>query len=90
MTAQKQTLNSLRPLQWGGLFALLTFSSGSFTYILSSRVTHGSYSFVGMPIGIASLFFLFGTGLFIAKWGSGGTKCWEAYPTVIWLIGFGG
>jgi len=73
-----------------GIFSLLTFVMGSFTCIASVSVLKGPFAYIGIPIGIASLIFLFGASLFIPLWGSGGTERWVAYPIVIWLIGFGG
>ena len=73
-----------------GIFSLLTFVMGSLTCMASASILKGPFSYVGIPIGIASLFFLFGASLFIPFWGSGGTERWVAYPIVIWLIGFGG
>lgn len=73
-----------------GICSLLTFVMGSFSCILSVSIVKRPFGLMGIPIGFASLVFLFGASHFIPFWGSGGTERWVAYPIVIWLIGFGG
>jgi hypothetical membrane protein len=84
---------------WHGLFALLTFSSGGITVVLSSRVVNGPFSLLCGLFGGISLLFLasvFFYGLVVggphplAFLGSGGIERWVAYPLILWTLAFGG
>lgn len=73
-----------------GLSSMTTFVMGSLTCIASYSIIAKPFGWIGIPIGVSSLIFLFGANMFIPSLGSGGTERWVAYPIVIWLIGFGG
>lgn len=84
---------------WHGLFALLTFSSGGITVVLSSRVVERPFSYLcGLFGGIsllvlASVFFyglVIGGPSPLAFLGSGGVERWVAYPLLLWVPTFGG
>lgn len=84
---------------WHGIFALLTFSSGGLTVVLSSRVVSRPFSVLCGFFGGVSLFFLvsvFFYGLVIRGphplefLGGGGIERWVAYPLILWLLAFGG
>lgn len=73
--------------------ALITFSAGGVSAILSSRTTNPPFSHISLVLGILSLLFLI-SGIFLPHllvpiMGPGGVERWVAYPIMIWLIGFG-
>ncbi|WP_336035368.1 DUF998 domain-containing protein [Halobacterium yunchengense] len=84
---------------WHGLFALLTFSTGGITVILSSRVVSKPFSILCGLLGGISFFTLVSVFLYglvidsphpLASLGSGGIERWVAYPLILWLLAFGG
>src|SRR6056297_1272496 len=84
---------------WHGLFALLTFSAGGITVVLSSRVVSRPFSLLCGLFGGISLLVLvsvFFYGLVIggpsplAPLGPGGIERWVVYPLIMWLPAFGG
>lgn len=84
---------------WHGLFALLTFSVGGITVVLSSRAVSRPFSFLCGLFGGISLVVLgsvFVYGLFVGGphplefLGSGGIERWVAYPLILWLPAYGG
>ncbi len=72
------------------LFALLTFISGGFAAIVSSRMTRAPFGHLLALLGIITLSFLFLSPVCIPLLGDGGTERFVAYPLVIWMIGLGG
>ena len=81
------------------MFALLTFSVGGITVVLSSHVVARSFSFLCGLFGGISLAVLGGVfvyGLFVggpsplAALGPGGIERWVAYPLILWLPASGG
>lgn len=84
---------------WHGLFALLTFSVGGITVVLSSRAVSRPFSILCGLLGgisLATLASVFVFGLFVggphplAALGSGGIERWVAYPLILWTQSFGG
>jgi len=84
---------------WHGLFALLTFSAGGITVVLSSRVVSRPFSllcglFGGLSLVVLVSVFAFGP-VFraphpLAFLGGGGIERWVVYPLILWLPAFGG
>jgi hypothetical membrane protein len=77
-----------------GLFALLTFVAAGTSAIVSSSVTSAPFRHVAILLGGITLVFLllaffFGSVVFPIL-GDGGTERWVAYPSVLWITGFGG
>ena len=84
---------------WHGLFALLTFSAGGITVLLSSRVVSRPFSllcglFGGISLVVLVSVFVFGLALGaphpLAFLGAGGIERWVVYPLILWLPAFGG
>lgn len=74
--------------------ALLAFSGGGISAILSAKETRNPFRLISVLFGGISLLFLF-TGIFFTHLivpilGAGGTERWAAYPAILWLVGFGG
>lgn len=76
------------------LVALLSFVAAGTSAIVSSRVTSAPFRYIAIMLGgitliFVILVFLF-SGMVVPILGDGGTERWIAYPSVLWLIGFGG
>jgi len=77
------------------LLALLAFLAGPTAAILSGAVTPAPLRHVVRTLGVVALIGI-GLGLFLLEWGpvaelgEGGIERWNAYPTVLWLVVFGG
>jgi hypothetical membrane protein len=73
-----------------GICSLLTFTMGGLSAILCSTVVSSPFRYVGIVFGLITLITLFTAQNYIPIIGDGGTERWVAYPTVLWLVGFGG
>ena len=77
------------------LFALMAFFSGGFAAVLSARVQETPFRYVSIALSVFTLVSL-AVGLFgdatpiFERLGDGGVERWVAYPTVLWMVGFGG
>lgn len=72
-------------------FSLATFVFGGLATVSSSLSTKGPLRYVGLVLGVTSLFFLVGgTILLEGTLGPGGVERWVVYPIVLWLVGYGG
>jgi hypothetical membrane protein len=77
------------------LFALLSFTSGGWAAILSASVQAGPLRWVSRVLGATTLGWLvvglFGeSSVFFEELGAGGVERWVAYPSVLWMLAFGG
>lgn len=76
------------------LFALLTFVAAGISAVVSSRVSGAPFRYFAIVLGAITLGFLvfafFFSSVIFPILGDGGTERWVAYPSVLWLIGFGG
>jgi hypothetical membrane protein len=76
------------------LFALITFVAAGISAIVSSRVTSAPFRYIAIMLGGITLTFLllafFFSNTIFPILGDGGTERWVAYPSVLWIIGFGG
>lgn len=72
------------------IVSLITFISGGIAAICSYRIIRSPLKFVAVILGLMTLFFLFGSDLFIPTLGMGGVERWVVYPVVIWMFGLGG
>lgn len=73
------------------LIALLAFVSGGVAAILAGRVTRPPFRYLSVLLGVLALLSLVLSGwLADTRLGEGGIERWVAYPTVIWVIAFGG
>lgn len=72
--------------------ALLAFIAGGVASILAYRVTAGPFRVISMVLGTMALLSLVLTeaGVLTTVLGRGGAERWVAFPTVLWLVGFGG
>ena len=84
---------------WHGLAAILTFTSGGVTALLSSRVVSRPFSYLCILLGGISLIVLVSVFFFglvvrgphpLEPLGSGGIERWVAYPLLLWVLAFGG
>jgi len=84
---------------WHGLFALLTFTSGGVTVLISSRVVPRPFADICAVLGGVSLLvlvtvFVYGLALRtphpLSPLGSGGIERWVVYPLLCWVLAFGG
>jgi hypothetical membrane protein len=71
-------------------FALLTFTAGGISAILSAKIVTGPFKYASIALGAVALVALFFAGVFIPHLGDGGTERWIAYPITMWLTGLGG
>lgn len=76
------------------LFALLTFFAAGTAAVVSSRVSRAPFRYIAILLGATTLVFLilafFFADLVFPILGDGGTERWIAYPSVLWITGFGG
>lgn len=82
---------------WHGLFALLTFSAGGLSAVLSARVVAAPFRYLSLAFGAISLAALasvvllgVGEGNPLMVLGLGGVERWIVYPILLWVTGFGG
>ena len=78
------------------LFALLTFSAGAIAAIVAYFVERSPFRYISVVLGFVALadlalVILYGDAnpIFSAI-GNGGAERWIVYPSVLWVIGFGG
>ena len=78
------------------LFALLTFSAGAIAAIVASVAERSPFRYISVVLGVVALaglvlVILYGDAnpLFSAI-DNGGAERWIVYPSVLWVIGFGG
>ncbi len=80
---------------WHMIFAMLTFVSGGFVPIFSTRVVKAPFKYLSLIYGVISLGFLFST-VFLGDANPlnflefGGIERWVVYPLLLWITGFGG
>lgn len=73
------------------IVALVAFISGPIAALLSARVTRGPFRYVAVTLGLIGLLALVLSGpLGDTHLGKGGIERWIAYPTILWLVAFGG
>lgn len=76
------------------LFALITFVAAGCSAVISAAVTRSPFRYIAVVLGATTLAFLllafFFSGTVFPILGDGGTERWVAYPSVLWLLGFGG
>lgn len=73
------------------IVSMVAFVSGPIAALLSARVTRGPFRFVAAALGLVGLLSVFLTGpLGDTHLGKGGIERWIAYPTILWLVAFGG
>ena len=78
------------------LFALLTFSAGAIAAIAASVVVRSPFRYISIVLGVIALAGLVLVIVFgdvnpvFSAIGNGGAERWIAYPSVLWVIGFGG
>lgn len=72
------------------LFASLTFISIGAAAVASYRLLPKPYRYFALFFGAAALYHLALLTVFQPILGQGGAERWMAYPTLIWLISFGG
>jgi hypothetical membrane protein len=77
------------------LFAMLAFVAGGIAAIAARRVTPQPFRTITVALGTIALGVLAGYALVgdvgaFAELGDGGVERWVAYPTVAWLMAFGG
>lgn len=84
---------------WHGLAALLTFTTGGITALLSARVVSRPFAFLcvllgGISLGVLMSVFFYGLVVGepspLEPLGSGGIERWVAYPLLLWVLAFGG
>jgi hypothetical membrane protein len=77
-----------------GMFAMLTFLSGGFSAIASSKVASAPFKYVGILFGLVALLTwfaaMFAPSIIFRFIGIGGAERWVVYPIVLWITGFGG
>jgi hypothetical membrane protein len=78
------------------LFALLAFLAGAIAAIVASIVEHSPFRYISVILGLIALACLvlvitYGdTNPVFSAIGNGEAERWIAYPSVLWVIGFGG
>lgn len=71
------------------IFALLAFSSGGVSAMLSSRVAAKPFAYIALALGVIALASLFLNGWLAQALGGGGAERWIAYPVTLWMVAFG-
>jgi hypothetical membrane protein len=73
------------------IVSMVAFVSGPIAALLSARLTKGPFRFVAVILGATGLVAILLTGpLGDTHLGKGGIERWIAYPTILWLVAFGG
>jgi hypothetical membrane protein len=76
------------------LVALVTFVAAGVSAIVSSRVTTAPFRTIAILLGGITLTFIllafFFSNIVFPILGDGGTERWVAYPSILWILGFGG
>ena len=77
------------------LSALVLFTSGGVAAILAGRLATGPFRYLSFLVGVLVLvafaaYLLAGDLWPLSTLGSGGMERWVAYPTILWVIAFGG
>jgi hypothetical membrane protein len=78
------------------LFALLTFSAGAIAAIVAYFVERSPFRYISVVLGFVALaglalVILYGdVNPIFSAIGNGGAERWIVYPSVLWVIGFGG
>lgn len=76
------------------LTAGIAFAAAGITAILSSKIVNSPFKYISIILGLITLIFLilgvFLSGVVVPTLGDGGVERWVAYPTIIWMMGFGG
>jgi hypothetical membrane protein len=71
--------------------SIVSFVAGAAAALLASRVVRGPSRYVSAAFGLIALLALLLQGpLGDGGLGDGGVERWVAYPTVLWLVAFGG
>jgi hypothetical membrane protein len=71
------------------VFSLLTFISGAFTAPLSARVVSGPFRYISITLGSIAIAAMCAVNILTPLLGLGGTERWVAYPSILWVCGFG-
>ena len=73
------------------IVAMVAFISGPIAALLSGRLTRGPFRYIAGALGVIGLLAVILTGtLGDTHLGKGGIERWIAYPTILWLVAFGG
>jgi hypothetical membrane protein len=73
------------------IVAMVAFIAGPTAALLSSRIIRGPFGLVAAALGLVGLISVLLSGpLGDTGLGEGGIERWIAYPTVLWLVAFGG
>ena len=76
------------------LIAGVAFAAAGIAAILSSKIVNSPFKYISILLGAITLIFLilgvFFSGVVVPTLGDGGVERWVAYPTIIWMMGFGG
>ena len=73
------------------IVSMVAFVSGPIAALLSSRITTGPFRLIAGILGATGLIAVMLTGsLGDTHLGKGGIERWIAYPTILWLVAFGG
>jgi hypothetical membrane protein len=73
------------------IVAMVAFLAGPTAAVLSSRIIRGPFGLIAAALGLVGLISVFLSGpLGDTGLGEGGIERWIAYPTVLWLVAFGG
>jgi hypothetical membrane protein len=73
------------------IVSMVAFVSGPIAALFSSRLTRGPFRLIAVILGVIGLIAVLLTGpLGDTHLGKGGIERWIAYPTILWLVAFGG
>jgi hypothetical membrane protein len=76
------------------VFALMAFLAAGASAILSASVTSAPFRYIAIILGGITFLFLvlgfFFSSQIFALLGDGGTERWIVYPSLLWILGFGG